>query len=244
MKISQVIQKEMIKKIGKFHYKLIYTNEEEKNYVFLLTKNKRKYVLKVKNNKDNESFDNEVFGRERLRKIIDKAGIKNLIITKIVSYNREQRWILFEYKKFNTLYELSKTNRKEFKKSILLIYNSFFNKLLRKFSPNKRIPGEFSLQDIGFYKGKIYFYDFEVNKTLIEQYRDLYLKICKQYWRAVIKKYSVRKMFLELINFIKKDAQKFNRNKMNNLIEWRLNSPVFKEFKNKKYAKLIEEIRL
>lgn len=188
---------------------------------------------------------NDTIGREKLENILKEAKIKNIKIAKLIDYNKKNIWILTKFEKFETLYEIYYKNKKKFEKIILNIYSKFFPKLLKKYKFNKKIPGEFSLQDIGYYKGKIYFYDLEANKELIKQYVDLYAKLCKYYFRALKKKRKKDELILKrLIDKIKIISKSLNkRNLLNKILIKRFETKVFNEFKDKDYNKLIEKIK-
>ena len=232
------------KKIGKFTYKLIYLNNEEKNFVYLLKSKKGKFVLKMMIKFEEKHFDNEIKQRKNLSEMLKKSGIKNCVITEIVDYNKKQRWTLAKYEKFETLYGIYSKNKKKFRQIILEIYSEFFPKLLKQYSLRKKLASEFSLQDLGYYNGKIYFYDLEANKEIGKQYVDLYAKLCKQYFRAIGKN-SRDKKFIEDLLFEIQKRNKINKNYLNKTLLKRLESKVFKKFTKQKYynKKLLEKLR-
>ena len=222
-------------KIGKFTYELIYLNDEEKNFVYLLNSSRGKFILKIMVKFEAKHFDSEVKGRKILLKMLKKSGIKNCVITKIIDYDKKQRWTLAKYEKFETLYAIYSKDKKKFRQIILEIYSKFFPKLLKKCSLRKKLPGEFSLQDLGYYDGKIYFYDLEANKEIAKQYVDLYAKLCKQYFRTIEKKDEINKTFLyDILNKIK-EKNRINPSYLNKILLNRLDSKIFKKFTKQKY---------
>ena len=243
IKIANTIINTLEDKIGKFSYKLIYFNKEQKNYVYLLKTKKGKLILKTMNKFDKKNFNNEMSGRRKLGIILKKAKIKKFVIPKLITYDKKQKWILTKYENFRTLHDICKKDKNTFKKIIIEIYSVFFPKLFAKYNLNKKIPSEYSLQDLGYNKERIYFYDFEANKELIEQYIDLYLKIGKQYIRSSVKgdKNNIKRM-MELILFIKNRSKYFNKQKINNIISIRLKKGAFKEFDSPKFDKYKEEL--
>lgn len=56
MEIKEDIINEVKQKIGNFSYKLIYVNNEQKNYVYLIHSKKEKFILKISKKFDKENF--------------------------------------------------------------------------------------------------------------------------------------------------------------------------------------------
>jgi hypothetical protein len=136
-----------------------------------------------------------------------------------------------------------KKDTKQFKELILKFYDSIFKKLFKKYELNKRIPGEFAIQDIAYSNKKFYFYDLEANKELIRQFVDLYLKVCKHYFRAIVKYKEFGTPLKEIVNELKQKVKNLDKNLLNEILINRLKSKTFEEFKDKKYEKVIKETK-
>jgi len=236
MKIPAEIRRELENKIGKFNSRLIYCNEDLKNYVYLLNCSKQKYVLKIKRDNGLKIFNNELKLRAKLQGILEKLNIQNKFkITEVVNFDRKQKWILFKYYQFDSLYDILYKDSDKFSRLITEFYDSFFLPLLKKYNQNKLIPGDFSLQDISYKNKRFYFYDLEDEKTIARQMTDLYAKIGKYYVKSKTKKQKdiLHKKIVEIKEFLP-----LSKEKLNNMIDYRMDRGTFGKYSEERRNKI------
>lgn len=247
MEIKKEIISKLKRQIGEFRYKLIYRKAKiikikESNLVYLLKTKNGAYILKIKN-KENDNLLEEVKRREVLEKLLEKAKVKHYLITKVLAYDLKDNWILFKYEKFYTLKEIAERNIEEFCRVAIGIFEDFFNKLFKKYGSNKKVPGDYTLVDLGYYKNKLYLFDLEKEKPLIEQYVDLYSKVCKLYFEYKKNKEEKKAKKLEdLIKNIKQSSSKKYAIKMNFLLNRLFAHPKFKDFESEIFDPLKEKV--
>jgi len=230
MKIKQYIYDSVKKIIGDFEYKLIFLNSIEKNLVYLLETKDKKFVLKIKN----KSYDpvgemkKEVYGRKKLDHIFKISKIKNYFITKVISYNLKDLWVLFEYSEFETLYEIRKRDNERFRNVLIKFYNDVLFKLIKNIKLTQKVPGDYSYNDIGHNNGVFYFFDMEKSKSLLQNIVDMYTKLVAIYYR--LKDKEDAKFIEDLIGTIKNMQEKYlNKKSFNYYFLKRLKSSTLQD---------------
>lgn len=234
---------------GQLEPALLHNNEGRGHRTYRLdAEGTPKYVLKIygENFGLPDGIAKEVTDREVLRALFEQAELQHWVITEIIDFDPDANWSLAKYEQFQTLYELYKENRDDFRRKILALYGTIVLPLLQRLPHDTVVPGDYGLDDIGYRDGTFFFYDLEKNKTLLKTAVDIYSKLIQLYGRRLRAGDADAADFLAtLLDDVRTAQQEFvDTAAFNQALADRLQSPVLQDAVRGNEADILKRFEL
>jgi adenylate kinase family enzyme len=235
-------------KYDAFTSKLLHQNEVHGHLTYLLeAKEGKKYVAKFFGGlSDQNSVERELKNRKQLHRILRKVQLKHCVITEIIDYDIRGNWVLAKFEKFRTLYEIYNDDKVEFRRTLLKFHKTVLLPLVRQLPIDTIVPGDYSLDDIGYQKGHFFFYDMEKEKTLLKILADMYAKLIHLYVKKrTDKDFEDETLFTDLILEIREFyAGRIDSTLFNNALKERMHSPGLRSVLADKTTEIFDRFRL